>query len=244
MVKLTAQMVLPRRRQSRKFNSRSSSNESIGQKAGRKVPSCGSAPPNQDSLLAVRNLNKWASDLDDISILEQMPNVEVLSLSVNHIATLAHLKNCCKLRELYLRKNDITSLSELQNIQHIKSLRILWLSDNPCAQIKNYRQVVLSMLPQLTKLDDTDITEEERQQASKGQPTQPTEGSERHSVEVKAAKQTVETQACVKSSTPPTSTRNTHIMTAIMSLLEEVSVDDLRLVRSRCDTKITNTVLS
>lgn len=39
-----------------------------------------------------------------ISIIRQMPNLEVLSLSVNKISTLADFAHCPKLRELYLRK--------------------------------------------------------------------------------------------------------------------------------------------
>ena len=38
-----------------------------------------------EDLSSVRNLNLWGSDLSDVSILQRMPNVEVLSLSVNKI---------------------------------------------------------------------------------------------------------------------------------------------------------------
>ena len=36
----------------------------------------------------VKSLNCWGQDLADVSILCEMPNVEVLSLSVNRISTL------------------------------------------------------------------------------------------------------------------------------------------------------------
>jgi Leucine-rich repeat (LRR) protein len=36
----------------------------------------------------IKNLNLWGNDLDDISIVNQMPALEVLSLSVNNISTL------------------------------------------------------------------------------------------------------------------------------------------------------------
>ena len=39
----------------------------------------------------VKSLNCWGQDLADVSILCEMPNVEVLSLSVNRICTLKYV---------------------------------------------------------------------------------------------------------------------------------------------------------
>ncbi len=50
-----------------------------------------------DNLLAVKNLNLWGNDIDDMKLLKQMPNVEVLSLSVNKIASLRDFAHCHKL---------------------------------------------------------------------------------------------------------------------------------------------------
>lgn len=47
----------------------------------------------------VKSLNCWGQDLAEVSILSQMPNVEVLSLSVNQIST---LKYVCELLASYL----------------------------------------------------------------------------------------------------------------------------------------------
>ena len=43
------------------------------------------------NLESVKNLNLWGNDIDDVRILKEMPNLEVLSLSVNKIATLKPL---------------------------------------------------------------------------------------------------------------------------------------------------------
>lgn len=43
-----------------------------------------------DKLAEVQNLNLWGQDLTDVSVLDQLPCVEVLSLSVNCIPTLVH----------------------------------------------------------------------------------------------------------------------------------------------------------
>jgi Leucine-rich repeat (LRR) protein len=60
------------------------------------------------SLFAV---NLWGQDLSDVSVLSQMPNVEVLSLSVNQISTLRDFRNCTRLQELYMRKNQVRESS-------------------------------------------------------------------------------------------------------------------------------------
>ena len=45
-----------------------------------------------------------------------MPNLEVLSLSVNRISTLKEIAACSKLKELYLRKNEIEDIAELKYV--------------------------------------------------------------------------------------------------------------------------------
>ena len=44
-------------------------------------------------------------------------------------------------------------------------MKVLWLHDNPCANITNYREIVIKYLPKLTKLDNTPVTQEERNEA-------------------------------------------------------------------------------
>ena len=94
-------------------------------------------------------------ELSDLSILEKMPAVEVLSLSINNIDTLAHFSQCTALRELYLRRNQVRSLSELSHLTGLENLRVLWLSHNPVANDELYRATVIKTLPLLQKLDDT-----------------------------------------------------------------------------------------
>lgn len=118
-----------------------------------------------DNLFAIKNLNVWGNEIDDVKILTQLPNVEVLSLSVNRISTLKDFSRCHKLQELYLRKNNIGTLDELRYIAKLPELRVLWLKENPCASVKNYREKVIRILPNLSKLDDQAITPDERRLA-------------------------------------------------------------------------------
>ncbi|AWP04533.1 putative protein C21orf2 isoform 4 [Scophthalmus maximus] len=98
-----------------------------------------------------------------MSILSQMPNIKVLTLSVNSISSLAPLAGCPSLCELYLRRNMIPSLSELSHLRLLTRLRVLWLAENPCCgtESSRYRLTVLRCLPRLQRLDNQVVTEEE-----------------------------------------------------------------------------------
>jgi len=48
-----------------------------------------------------------------------MTNLEVLSLSLNKISSLKPFKNLFKLRELYLRENQINSIADLHNLKNL-----------------------------------------------------------------------------------------------------------------------------
>lgn len=117
-----------------------------------------------DKLSAIKNLNLWGNELDDLSILQDLPSVEIVSLSLNKISTLSFFSNCKNLAELYLRKNQIQDLAEIRYLQHLPSLRVLWLSHNPCSEHPQYRTFIIKSLPHLVKLDNAEVTQEERQQ--------------------------------------------------------------------------------
>lgn len=59
-----------------------------------------------------------------------------------------------KLKELYLRKNNVNDITEIGFLKNLPRLRVLWLSDNPCAGTQQYRTTVLRNLPKLNKLDN------------------------------------------------------------------------------------------
>ena len=120
-----------------------------------------------DRIESIRNLNLWGSNIEDISIIEEMPSLEVVSLSVNKIRTLKPFANLDNLRELYLRRNLISNLNEIKFLTDCQNLSVLWLSENPICDNPNYRSVVICVLPQLQKLDDITITDEERDKAQK-----------------------------------------------------------------------------
>eukprot|EP01079_Euglenida_sp_SAG-EU17-18_P005120 gene5120-919_t len=135
-----------------------------------------------DHLGAVRNLNLWSqarhtahtlerpphpldpmgNELENLSLLREMPNVEILSLSVNKIHRLSDFAHCPKLAELYLRKNAVADLFQVAHLRPLPLLRTLWLCDNPVADHPLYRRYVLHCLPQLKSLDNAEISDSER----------------------------------------------------------------------------------
>jgi len=66
-----------------------------------------------------------------------------------------------------LRKNNVSSLEEIENLKDLKNLQYLFLSDNPISLIPNYRYHIIRILPHIRKLDSTEITEIEREEAFK-----------------------------------------------------------------------------
>ena len=111
-----------------------------------------------DKLDSIKTLNLWGNNIDDISLLSEMPSLEILSLSTNHIQDLRPLKNLKNLKELYLQDNNISDINQIEFLKNCKQLEILNLSENPITKFQNYRQKVLNILPFLKRLDDMENT--------------------------------------------------------------------------------------
>ena len=109
-----------------------------------------------DSLKA---LNCWGCNLTDVSILREFPALRVLILTTNCISDLTPLSQCVRLRELYLRNNKIEDIQELNKLSHLKNLRSIWISDNPCTSndTVNYAAQVCEILPRVKYLDGQPI---------------------------------------------------------------------------------------
>lgn len=123
------------------------------------------AKTRANDITTVKKLNCWGAELDDVSILQKMPHLKVLSLSINKISSLLDFANCHELQDLFLRKNAIRDLNEVCFLKDLPYLRNLWLAENPCAEEEGYRQSVIKTLPNLKMLDEKPITNEELQNA-------------------------------------------------------------------------------
>ena len=117
-----------------------------------------------ERLSQIKNLNLYGNDLEDIQAVQELPNIEICSLSFNKIRSLKDFHGSKKLKELFLRKNLIADMSELQYLSNLPNLKVLWLQNNPVCQHPLYRQYCIYLLPHLVKLDTDTVTPEERQQ--------------------------------------------------------------------------------
>lgn len=123
-----------------------------------------------DNLKHVRKLNVCGVHVSDISVLRDAKYVEVLSLSVNEIQDLEPLSACSNLREIYLRKNDISDIAQILHLSRLPFLSSLTLSDNPVSVDPSYRKFCVAALPTLVKFDDVDVSPAERADAERAFP--------------------------------------------------------------------------
>ncbi|OMJ65611.1 hypothetical protein SteCoe_37911 [Stentor coeruleus] len=197
------------------------------------------------NLEQIKNLNLWGNEIENVTILKEMPNIEILSLSVNKISTLKPFSYCKKLTELYLRKNLIQDLSEIRYLQGLPNLKVLWLWENPCAEIPNYREAVLSALPNLVKLDNQAVTPEEKAQASK------IDLGRIKNKENKVSKENVQRRERIPSpvikepprvnkvkNEPSSENRSNNVLCALLALIKELDDYSLDIVRKEIDRKL------
>lgn len=162
-----------------------------------------------NSLMTIRQLNFWGFNLSDVHILEKMPNLQVVALSINNITTLQPFANCDQLRELHLRRNLISTFDELRWLMDLPDLRKLALAENPICADPSYRNKVIRMLPQLDELDGIPIQDP----------------------------WTDEPQPAPKSIAAVTEDRDdTRFLAAVLALLPSLSADSISIVRSSIET--------
>lgn len=115
----------------------------------------------------ITSLSVWSIGFRDVSILKEMPNLEIVSLPVNRISSLKDFQGLTKLRELSVRDNCITDLRELFYLRNCKALENIWIMGNPCGELPNARLTAIAILPQLRRLNNIEITPSEKDQSSR-----------------------------------------------------------------------------
>ena len=106
---------------------------------------------NISGLLAL-NLN--GKNINDISILSQIPTLEIISLNNNDINNLSSFKNLKNLKKLSLKGNKINDFNQIDFLRYCPKLEYLKLKENPIEKDKNYYKIILDKLPKLKILDD------------------------------------------------------------------------------------------
>ena len=201
-------------------------------------------------LYRITNINLWGNDIEDISVLTRLPNLEVVSLSVNQIKSLKSLANKPKLKQLYLRNNKISDFGEIAYLKACPNLEVLWLCENPISQSPNYRVNVISMLPQLKVLDNRPITEAERYYMPLALEQSPSFRKYPSSQRVMQRHNSCEYYDCVNKDLKMSGTEhnfymknqynynNTNIMNCLIMLLDELNANELDYILQHIDKKI------
>ena len=58
-------------------------------------------------------MNLWGNEIEDISIISESPKLEIFSLNDDNIKIYKFFQNHENLKELYLRKNFISTLEQI-----------------------------------------------------------------------------------------------------------------------------------
>ena len=211
------------------------------------------------NLADVKALNMWGHELEDVSIISRMVNAETIALPINKITTLAPFASCRNLKNLLLRQNQISDFNELDYLQGLDRLTNLSLNDNPIAYDPNYREIVISKLPQLQKLDDIDVSVKIARRPSvdnvRFEPVQPAPVNVRKNLLRKSESSGMKKQFNLSALTPdfeepprkssrwepaplqpskPTVVKrdgdDSNMLTAVLSLIPELSANSLQIV--------------
>ena len=110
----------------------------------------------------ITKLNAFAMGVERIITLKPFVNLEIVSLSLNKMTSLEVFADCLSIKEIHLRKNNVSSINELEHLANLPGLHTLLLSDNPCTKLDGYRSTAIRLLKYLRKLDSLQVTEEEK----------------------------------------------------------------------------------
>lgn len=103
-----------------------------------------------------------------IENLSKLKKLEYLNLALNNIERIENVEGLESLNKLDLTLNFIGDLTSVEKLRHNINLRELILTGNPCTDFENYRNFVITVLPQLDSLDGSPITRTDRIVAMKG----------------------------------------------------------------------------
>ena len=113
---------------------------------------------NIKSISGLIALNINGKNINDISILSQIPSLEMISLNNNDINNLSALKNLKNLKKLSLKGNKINDLNQIEYLKYCPKLEYLKLKENPISKDKNYYKIIIEKLPSLKILDDIEMS--------------------------------------------------------------------------------------
>ncbi|KAF5269900.1 hypothetical protein FQR65_LT05699 [Abscondita terminalis] len=130
---------------------------------------------HQENIEKIEHIGNWCRNLEilllqsnliaKIENLNKLKKLKYLNLAINNIERIENLERCESLEKLDLTLNFIGDLASVKSLENNHALRQLYLTGNPCVDYKDYRNYVISQLPQLETLDNNKISRSERLKA-------------------------------------------------------------------------------
>ena len=127
---------------------------------------------HQLNIKKLENLDKFCKNLKIIYLqdnaiqklenLKRLKMLEYLNISMNAIEHVEGLEGCENLNKLDLTLNFVGAISSILSLRENEKLCELYLTGNPCAAFKYYREFVITVLPQIKILDGIPIERSER----------------------------------------------------------------------------------
>eukprot|EP00475_Leptophrys_vorax_P023433 TRINITY_DN3206_c0_g2_i3.p1 TRINITY_DN3206_c0_g2~~TRINITY_DN3206_c0_g2_i3.p1 ORF type:complete len:268 (+),score=82.16 TRINITY_DN3206_c0_g2_i3:1309-2112(+) len=105
------------------------------------------------TLVQLRELYLGHMGIKKIEGLETLVNLNTLDLTANQISKIEGLSTLINVEELWLGENQIANLDDLPSIATMTRLSTIYLERNPAEQVPNYKEIILSIFPNLQQLD-------------------------------------------------------------------------------------------
>lgn len=127
---------------------------------------------HQEDVDEINNVQNWCKNLrilllqnnliSRIENLHKLKQLEYLNLALNNIECIENLEALESLEKLDLTLNFIGKLTSVETLKNNYNLKELILTGNPCVDYVNYREYVITVLPQLQSLDCSVVTQTDR----------------------------------------------------------------------------------
>jgi len=125
---------------------------------------------NLSNLVNLKVLVLSFNTINKIQGLEDNLNLERLELSYNQIAKIENMETLAKLKILEINNNYIQNFSDLNHLKNNNpALEELSIRSNPFTSSRNYKPRVLSILPNLKKIDGFSVMEKDKEILTKAQ---------------------------------------------------------------------------
>ncbi|GJQ78047.1 hypothetical protein Trydic_g2391 [Trypoxylus dichotomus] len=113
---------------------------------------------NNNKLTNIKNMDALVA-----SVIESPEKLSWVDFSFNYIARIDEIiLRFCNLSIIYFHGNRIKDITEVGKLGRLKKLRNITFHGNPISVMDDYRQIIISFLPNIVHLDNRPVLKSER----------------------------------------------------------------------------------